>query len=75
LALLCAAFLLALGPQVALYMSPALYAPLAVVLILLTTAGLLISLWGLWKARWRSWPLILIALCALILVLALLFGF
>jgi len=75
LALLCVAFLVALGPKVALYMSPALYAPLVVVLILLTAAGLLISLWGLWKARWRNWPLLLIALCALVLILALLFGF
>ena len=75
LALLCISFLVALGPQAALYVSPALYAPLAAGLNLLTAIALLISLWGLWKARWHSWPLILIALCALALVVGLLFGF
>ena len=75
LVLLGIAFLVALGPQAALYVSPALYAPLTGGLILLTTAALLISLWGLRKARWRSWPLLLIALLALVLVLSLLFGF
>jgi cell division protein FtsW (lipid II flippase) len=74
LALLGVAFLVALGPQATLYVSPALYAPLAAGLILLTTVALLISLWGLRKARWRSWPLLLIALLALVLVLSLLFG-
>ena len=75
LALLAVAFLIALGPQAALYMSPALYAPLAAGMILLVTLALLISLWGLWKARWHSWPLIVVALLALVLVVALLRGF
>lgn len=75
LVLLSVAFFVALGPQAATTVSPALYAPLTTGLILLTTVALLISLWGLWKARWRSWPLLLIALLSLILVVALLRGF
>ena len=75
LVLLAVAVLFALGPQAAMTVSPVLYAPLAAGLILLTAIALLISLWGLWKARWRSWSLILIAFLALVLIVALLRGF
>ena len=75
LALLSIAVLAALGPQAAWCVLPALFAPLAAGSILLTVIALLISLWGLWKARWRSWPLIVVALLALVLVIALLSSF
>lgn len=74
LALLGVAVLAALGPQATLCVLPALFAPLAAGLVLLMIMALLISLWGLWKARWRSWPLIVVALLALILVVTLLRG-